>query len=96
MKERHLLLKCQILHLLHLQIRKLLSYYLIDSSMTVCCSVIFLDSVQKTPKWNFWKFLVDTDGRVVRFWQADESMESVREEARALVREIILKKRVEL
>lgn len=54
------------------------------------------DSVQKTPKWNFWKFLVDTDGRVVRFWQADESMESVREEARALVREIILKKRVEL
>uniref|UniRef100_A0A8C6V476 Glutathione peroxidase n=1 Tax=Neogobius melanostomus TaxID=47308 RepID=A0A8C6V476_9GOBI len=54
------------------------------------------DSVQKTPKWNFWKFLVNTEGKVVRFWKNNEPMESVREEARAMVREIILKKRVEL
>ncbi|XP_056275793.1 probable glutathione peroxidase 8 [Pseudoliparis swirei] len=54
------------------------------------------DSVQKTPKWNFWKFLVNPEGRVVRFWRTDEPAESVRREATALVREIILKRRVEL
>ncbi|KAM3867988.1 putative glutathione peroxidase 8 [Diretmus argenteus] len=54
------------------------------------------DSVQKIPKWNFWKFLINPEGKVVRFWRADEPMESVRQEATALVREIILKKRVEL
>ncbi|KAM6958938.1 putative glutathione peroxidase 8 [Aplochiton taeniatus] len=54
------------------------------------------DSVQKIPKWNFWKFLVDPEGKVVRFWRAEESIDSVREEVSALVRHIILKKRVEL
>lgn len=58
------------------------------------CSVS--DAVQKIPKWNFWKFLVNTEGKVVRFWRHDEPMDSVRQEATALVREIILKKRVEL
>ncbi|CAK6950815.1 probable glutathione peroxidase 8 [Scomber scombrus] len=54
------------------------------------------DSVQKIPKWNFWKFLVNPEGKVVRFWRTDDSMDSVRQEVSALVREIILKKRVEL
>ncbi|KAM4615875.1 putative glutathione peroxidase 8 [Polymixia lowei] len=54
------------------------------------------DSVQKIPKWNFWKFLVNPEGKVVRFWRTDEPMESVRQEATGMVREIILKKRVEL
>ncbi|XP_076006343.1 putative glutathione peroxidase 8 [Genypterus blacodes] len=54
------------------------------------------DSVKKIPKWNFWKFLVNPEGKVVRFWRADEPVESVRQEATALVRDIILKKRVEL
>ncbi|KAA8592626.1 putative glutathione peroxidase 8 [Etheostoma spectabile] len=54
------------------------------------------DSVQKIPKWNFWKFLVNPEGKVVQFWRKDEPMESVRQEVTALVREIILKKRVEL
>ncbi|CAL1614845.1 unnamed protein product [Knipowitschia caucasica] len=54
------------------------------------------DSVQQTVRWNFWKFLVNADGKVVRFWKNSESVESVREEARALVREIILKRRAEL
>ncbi|XP_068594667.1 probable glutathione peroxidase 8 [Brachionichthys hirsutus] len=54
------------------------------------------DSVQKIPKWNFWKFLVNPEGKVVRFWRTDEPMESIRLEATALVREIIVKKRVEL
>ncbi|MEQ2211656.1 putative glutathione peroxidase 8 [Xenoophorus captivus] len=54
------------------------------------------DSVQKIPKWNFWKFLVNQEGKVVRFWRTDESMESVRKEVTSLVREIIIRKRGEL
>lgn len=54
------------------------------------------DSVQKLPRWNFWKFLVNPEGKVVRFWRDEESIVSVREEVMALVRDIILKKRVEL
>ncbi|CAL8249131.1 unnamed protein product [Merluccius merluccius] len=54
------------------------------------------ESAQKTPKWNFWKFLISPEGKMVRFWRTDEPMESVRKDATALVREIILKKRVEL
>ncbi|KPP72189.1 putative glutathione peroxidase 8 [Scleropages formosus] len=54
------------------------------------------DSVQKMPKWNFWKFLVNPEGKVVRYWKTEERMEQIRQEAAALVREIILKKRVEL
>ncbi|XP_013867190.1 putative glutathione peroxidase 8 [Austrofundulus limnaeus] len=54
------------------------------------------DSVQKIPKWNFWKFLVNPEGKVVRFWKTDEPIESIRQEVTALVREIIIKKRGEL
>ncbi|KAI4901171.1 hypothetical protein NFI96_005916 [Prochilodus magdalenae] len=54
------------------------------------------DAVQRIPKWNFWKFLVNTEGQVVRFWRPEEPMEEIRKEATALVREIILKKRHEL
>lgn len=56
----------------------------------------FTDSVKKIPKWNFWKFLVSPEGKVIRFWRAEEPAESVRQEATTLVREIIIKKRVEL
>lgn len=56
----------------------------------------FSDSVHKVPKWNFWKFLINPEGKVVRFWRTDEPLESIRQEVTALVREIIVKKRVEL
>ncbi|KAG9328325.1 hypothetical protein JZ751_029667 [Albula glossodonta] len=54
------------------------------------------ESVQKTPKWNFWKFLVNPEGKVVKFWKPEDSMDTIRQEATALVREIILRKRAEL
>lgn len=54
------------------------------------------DSVQKVPRWNFWKFLVNPEGKVVRFWRTDDPVESIRQEVTALVREIIVKKRGEL
>jgi len=56
----------------------------------------FPESAKKTPKWNFWKFLISPEGKLVQFWRTDEPMESVRQGVTALVREIILKKRVEL
>ncbi|CAB1322447.1 unnamed protein product [Coregonus sp. 'balchen'] len=54
------------------------------------------NSVKKVPKWNFWKFLVNPEGQVVRYWKAEEPAESVRKEAMTMVRQIILKKRTEL
>nr|UEC95886.1 glutathione peroxidase [Poropuntius huangchuchieni] len=54
------------------------------------------DSVQRIPKWNFWKFLVSPEGQVVRFWKPEEPIDDIRKEATALVRNIILKKRQEL
>ncbi|KAJ8005545.1 hypothetical protein DPEC_G00119060 [Dallia pectoralis] len=54
------------------------------------------DSVKNIPKWNFWKFLVNPEGKVVRYWKGEEPAESVRQEAMTMVREIILKKRAEL
>lgn len=54
------------------------------------------DSVQKIPKWNFWKFLVSPEGQVVRFWKPEEPVDEIRKEATTLVRNIILKKRQEL
>ncbi|XP_062400143.1 uncharacterized protein LOC134089716 [Sardina pilchardus] len=53
-------------------------------------------SVQKAPKWNFWKFLVGPDGQVVKFWKAEEPFDQIRQEVAAQVRQIILKKRQEL
>ncbi|MBN3297833.1 putative glutathione peroxidase 8 [Amia ocellicauda] len=54
------------------------------------------DSIKKIPKWNFWKFLVNPEGQVVKYWKPEEPMEDIKQEAAALVREIILKKRAEL
>ncbi|XP_056585673.1 probable glutathione peroxidase 8 [Triplophysa dalaica] len=54
------------------------------------------DSVQRIPKWNFWKFLVNPEGQVVHFWKPEEPIEEIRKEAIVLVRNIILKKRQEL
>lgn len=71
------------------------SRFCLCSPQTFPC-VPVSDSVQKVPRWNFWKFLVNPEGKVVRFWKTDESMESIRQEVTALVREIIVKKRGEL
>uniref|UniRef100_A0AAY4D0B4 Glutathione peroxidase n=2 Tax=Denticeps clupeoides TaxID=299321 RepID=A0AAY4D0B4_9TELE len=54
------------------------------------------DAVQKVPKWNFWKFLVSADGRVMRVWRAEEPFDLIRHEVTAQVRDIILKRRMEL
>ncbi|CAF89886.1 unnamed protein product, partial [Tetraodon nigroviridis] len=50
----------------------------------------------KEPDWNFWKYLVDVNGRVVDAWGPKVSVKEVRPKIAELVRQIILKKKEEL
>lgn len=54
------------------------------------------DSAKKAPKWNFWKYLINPQGQVVKFWKPEEPIENIKKDVVELVREIILKKKVEL
>ncbi|KAM4709212.1 putative glutathione peroxidase 8 [Discoglossus pictus] len=55
-----------------------------------------IDSTKKEPRWNFWKYLVNIQGQVVKFWRPDEPIENIRQEVAAIIREIILKKKEDL
>ncbi|KAM4810066.1 putative glutathione peroxidase 8 [Rhinophrynus dorsalis] len=55
-----------------------------------------VDSTKKEPRWNFWKYLVNTQGQVVKFWRPEETIGSIRHDVAALVREIIMKKKEDL
>uniref|UniRef100_A0ABI7Z5Z0 Glutathione peroxidase n=1 Tax=Felis catus TaxID=9685 RepID=A0ABI7Z5Z0_FELCA len=50
----------------------------------------------KEPTWNFWKYLVAPDGKVVGAWDPTVSVEEIRPQITALVRKLILKKREDL
>ncbi|XP_017498905.2 glutathione peroxidase 7 [Manis javanica] len=50
----------------------------------------------KEPTWNFWKYLVTPDGKVVEAWDSTVSVEEIRPQITALVRKLILKKREDL
>nr|XP_024652520.1 glutathione peroxidase 7 [Macaca nemestrina] len=50
----------------------------------------------KEPTWNFWKYLVAPDGKVVGAWDPTVSVEEVRPQITALVRKLILRKREDL
>ncbi|CAD7684272.1 unnamed protein product [Nyctereutes procyonoides] len=50
----------------------------------------------KEPTWNFWKYLVAPDGKVVGAWDPTVSVEDIRPQITALVRKLILKKREDL
>ncbi|XP_028658449.2 probable glutathione peroxidase 8 [Erpetoichthys calabaricus] len=54
------------------------------------------DSTKQLPKWNFWKYLINPQGQVIKFWRPDEPFENIKQEVAAMVREIILKKKEEL
>ncbi|CAM9183706.1 unnamed protein product [Lampetra planeri] len=47
------------------------------------------------PRWNFWKFLVDAEGRPVGAWGPDTPVEELRPHIVGLVRDVILKRRSE-
>ncbi|XP_053557252.1 probable glutathione peroxidase 8 [Bombina bombina] len=55
-----------------------------------------VDSTKKEPRWNFWKYLINTQGQVVKFWRPEEPIENIRHDVAALVREIIMKKKEDL
>ncbi|KAM4869344.1 putative glutathione peroxidase 8 isoform X1 [Urocitellus parryii] len=55
-----------------------------------------VDSSRKEPRWNFWKYLVNPEGQVVKFWRPEEPIEAIRPEIANLVGKLILKKREDL
>lgn len=55
-----------------------------------------VDSTGEEPTWNFWKYLVDPNGKVVKAWDSTVSVEEIRPHITELVRKIILKKKDEL
>ncbi|XP_043919846.1 probable glutathione peroxidase 8 [Protopterus annectens] len=55
-----------------------------------------IDSTKVQPKWNFFKYLVGPDGKVLKYWKPEEPIENIRKEVAAIVGQLILKKREEL
>ncbi|XP_039567241.1 glutathione peroxidase 7 [Pyrgilauda ruficollis] len=55
-----------------------------------------IDSTGEEPTWNFWKYLVGPNGKVVKAWDSTVSVEEIRPHVTELVRKIILKKKDEL
>ncbi|XP_061540127.1 glutathione peroxidase 7 [Phycodurus eques] len=55
-----------------------------------------VESSGKEPDWNFWKYLLDVDGKVVDAWGPKVSVEEIRPKVAEMVRQIILKKKEEL
>ncbi|XP_007942367.1 probable glutathione peroxidase 8 [Orycteropus afer afer] len=55
-----------------------------------------VESSKKEPRWNFWKYLVNPEGQVVKFWRPEEPIEVIRPDVAALVRQMIIKKKEDL
>ncbi|XP_011378913.1 probable glutathione peroxidase 8 isoform X1 [Pteropus alecto] len=55
-----------------------------------------VDSSKKEPRWNFWKYLVNPEGQVLKSWRPEESIEVIRPEIADLIRQMIIKKREDL
>ncbi|XP_004483544.1 probable glutathione peroxidase 8 [Dasypus novemcinctus] len=55
-----------------------------------------IDSSKKEPRWNFWKYLVNPEGQVVKFWRPEEHIEAIRPDIAALIRQMIIKKKEDL
>uniref|UniRef100_H3AYK9 Glutathione peroxidase n=2 Tax=Latimeria chalumnae TaxID=7897 RepID=H3AYK9_LATCH len=55
-----------------------------------------IESSKKEPRGNFWKYLINPKGKVVKYWRPEEPFENIKQDVADLVREIIIKKREEL
>ncbi|XP_032069906.1 probable glutathione peroxidase 8 [Thamnophis elegans] len=55
-----------------------------------------IDASKKEPKWNFWKYLISPEGKVLKYLKPEEPIENIKQDIAALIREIIIKKREEL
>ncbi|GCB71866.1 hypothetical protein scyTo_0006098 [Scyliorhinus torazame] len=54
------------------------------------------DSSGKEPNWNFWKYLVDVNGKVVDVWETSVSVAEIKPKIASLVRQLIVKQKDEL
>lgn len=50
----------------------------------------------KEPTWNFWKYLVDPDGKVVGAWDPTVPVEEIKPHITEQVMKLILRKREDL
>ncbi|KAL7859031.1 hypothetical protein SRHO_G00141780 [Serrasalmus rhombeus] len=50
----------------------------------------------KEPDWNFWKYLIDVDGKVVGSWGPRVSVKEIRPQIADMVRKLIIKRKEEL
>uniref|UniRef100_A0A8C8R6W6 Glutathione peroxidase n=1 Tax=Pelusios castaneus TaxID=367368 RepID=A0A8C8R6W6_9SAUR len=55
-----------------------------------------IESTGEEPTWNFWKYLVAPNGKVVKAWDSTVIIEEIKPYITELVRKIILKKKDEL
>ena len=63
---------------------------------TLCSPSFSLETSGKEPTWNFWKYLVAPDGKVVGAWDPSMTVEEIRLLFTALVMKLILKKQEDL
>ena len=63
---------------------------------TLCSPSFSLETSGKEPTWNFWKYLVAPDGKVVGAWDPSMTVEEIRLQVTALVMKLILKKQEDL
>ncbi|XP_042191864.1 glutathione peroxidase 7 [Callorhinchus milii] len=55
-----------------------------------------IDAFGKEPDWNFWKYLVDVNGKVVSAWGPTVSIEKIKPHITPLVRQLIISRKDEL
>uniref|UniRef100_A0A8C2YZJ7 Glutathione peroxidase n=2 Tax=Cyclopterus lumpus TaxID=8103 RepID=A0A8C2YZJ7_CYCLU len=55
-----------------------------------------VESSGNEPDWNFWKYLIDVNGKVLDAWGPKVPVKEIRPKIAEMVRQIILKKKVEL
>ncbi|XP_046905375.1 glutathione peroxidase 7 [Hypomesus transpacificus] len=54
------------------------------------------EATGKEPDWNFWKYLIDVNGKVVDAWGPSVPVKEIRPQITEMIRQIILKKKEEL
>uniref|UniRef100_A0ACB8F3V1 Glutathione peroxidase 7 n=1 Tax=Sphaerodactylus townsendi TaxID=933632 RepID=A0ACB8F3V1_9SAUR len=55
-----------------------------------------VESTGEEPTWNFWKYLVNPSGKVVKVWDSTVAVEEIKPYVTELIRDIIRKKKDEL